>query len=130
VDLIASIIIHSKLQSLEPVYSTALVVHLHQLQLLQQLLLSTGSSLFSLGPTGPTLLPGTTKRLGWLGSCTPTRTAFSELELDLPLNCPLTLELLLNVLLNCFLLFSRTRSPGFWVLAWTVRKLPIVAAEV
>jgi hypothetical protein len=62
-----------------------------------------------LGPTGPSPLPGPTKRLGWLGSWTPTGTAFSELELDLPSNCVLnswtahsTLELL-SQLLNCFL---------------------------
>jgi hypothetical protein len=46
------------------------------------------------------ILPGSAKRLGWLGCWTTTRTAFSELELDLPLNCHLTLELLLILLLN------------------------------
>jgi hypothetical protein len=51
-----------------------------------------------LGPIGPTLFPGLTKRLGWLVSWTPTRTAFSDLELELLLNWPLTLELLLTVL--------------------------------
>jgi hypothetical protein len=56
-----------------------------------------------LGPTGPTLLPGPTKRLGSLGSWTSTGIAFSELDLDLPLNCPLTLGLLLTVLLNSLL---------------------------
>jgi hypothetical protein len=45
----------------------------------------------------PTLLPGSTQRLG---SWTPNRTAFSELELDLPLNWALILELLLTVLLR------------------------------
>jgi hypothetical protein len=93
----------------------------------------------NLRPTGPTLLPGPTKRLGWLGwlgwlgSWTPTWTAFSELELDLPLNCPW--------LWNCFSLFCWSPSCccltlltvlfckcGLWGLAysvpvWTAKRL-------
>jgi hypothetical protein len=80
---------HDRLQTPETVSSTAVVVHLDQL--LQQLLLSIEHYL------GPTLPPGPTKHLGSLGSSTPTRTAFSELEL-LPVNWSSTLELHLTVI--------------------------------
>jgi hypothetical protein len=102
-DLLAYITSHNKLQSLGTVSSTALVVHLDQF--LQERLLSSGSSLNTSGRTGLTILPRPAKQLGWLGSWTPARTAFSELELDLSLNCPLALELILTVLLNSFLPF-------------------------
>jgi hypothetical protein len=64
------------------------------------------------GPTGPILLPGPIKRLGWLCSWTPTWTAFS---------C--SLELLPTALLD----------PGSGlksVLMWTINKSPIVPPEV
>jgi hypothetical protein len=88
--------------------------------------------------TWPPLLAGPAKVLDWVGSWTPTRTAFSELRFDLPLNSSLTLELLLTVLsvllclllLNCplrclpcpFLIWGLAYS----VLAWTTKRLPIV----
>jgi hypothetical protein len=64
--LFAWITNHNKSQSIQTVSSTAQAVHLDQLQ---QLLLSIAVHLnVPLGPTGPTLLPAPTKRLGWLGS--------------------------------------------------------------
>jgi hypothetical protein len=78
-----------------------------------------------LGPTGPTLLPGPTKRLGWLGSWTPTRTAF-EMSQNIwtASHCPV--GLFLTLLLNSP---SGLRGLASGVLAWTAKKLPTVRAE-